>query len=70
MALFPVTDENIVSYANSFATERLALNKDEAVRKIVASHVQMRKRATAGRRWFRAASFWRRLLLTWSGYPW
>jgi len=68
--LFPMTEENLMAYANSFATERLALNKDEAIRKIVASHVGMREREAASRRWFRTASYWRRLLLTLSGYPW
>jgi len=70
MELFSLTDENLIAYTNSFGTERLALNKDEAVQEIVASHVRMREREAAGRRWFRTASYWRRLLLTWSGYPW
>jgi len=70
-----MTDENLVAYANSlnghlmFDTEP-ALNREDAVRRIVASHVRMREREAAGRRWFRTASYWRRLLLTWSGYPW
>ena len=70
MELFALTDDNLIAYANSFATEHLALNRDEAVRKIVASHVRMREREAASRRWFRTASYWRRLLLTLSGYPW
>ena len=67
---FPLTEENLIAYANSFSCDTIALCEKQAIRKIVASHVRMKNREAEGRRWFRLASYWRRLLLTLSGYPW
>ncbi len=67
---FPLTEENLIAYANSLGGDTIALCEEQAVRKIVATHACMRDREAEGRRWFRLASYWRRLLLTLSGYPW
>jgi len=67
---FPLTEENLIAYANSFNGDTIALCEKRAVRKIVATYARMRDRGAKGRRWFRLAPYWRRLLLTLSGYPW
>jgi len=67
---FPLSEENLVAYANSFNGDTAVLCENQAVQKITATHVRMRDREAEGRRWFRSAPYWRRLLLTLSGYPW
>ena len=60
--------ENIVAYVN--ITGDTSLDAEEAVIQLLASHQRLRDQNAAQHCWFRAAWYWRRLLLTWSGFPW
>jgi hypothetical protein len=64
-------EESVLAYANSIYTHQPpVIGVVKAALRLVAGHRKLNARATAGKRWLRSARWWRRLLLTWSGYPW
>jgi hypothetical protein len=61
---------DIVAYVNSIVGPGTIYNYEESVGHLLASHRRLREQNAERHQWFRGAPYWRRLLFTWSGYPW